>query len=143
MAMPTRRTPRLQMDADDALIAFIIAAMESSGHVSADEAARAHNVIWSTRRFRRRDGDDVGRRIARMKALTAEHGATTIIKAGAGRISRRLRPAAFAILADIVLVDGKLDPREARFLRQVGADLQLEPDVIESVVGVLQIKNSL
>jgi hypothetical protein len=31
--------------------------MDASGHVSAEEATHAHNIIWSTRRFRRRDGD--------------------------------------------------------------------------------------
>jgi hypothetical protein len=30
------------LDADDAFIALLIAAMDASGHVSAEEAARAH-----------------------------------------------------------------------------------------------------
>ena len=45
-----------KVDADDAFIALLIAAMDASGHVSAEEAARAHNIIWSMRRFRHRSG---------------------------------------------------------------------------------------
>ena len=33
-----------KLDADDAFIALLIAAMDASGHVSAEEAARAHTI---------------------------------------------------------------------------------------------------
>jgi hypothetical protein len=48
------------LDTDDAFLSLLLGAMDANGHVSAEEAARVHNIIWSTRRFRRRDGDDVG-----------------------------------------------------------------------------------
>jgi hypothetical protein len=54
------------IDTDEAFIALLIAAMDASGHVSAQEAARAHHVIWSMRRFRHRSGETVGRKIERM-----------------------------------------------------------------------------
>ena len=66
------RGPVTALDADDAFIALLIAAMEASGHTSVAEAARAHHIIWSMRRFRRRSGSSVGRRIERMRALVAQ-----------------------------------------------------------------------
>jgi tellurite resistance protein len=111
--------------------------------VSAAEAARAHNIIWSTRRFRRRNGNEVGRRIERARTLIEQHGVAPVIEAGARKIPRRLRPAAFAVAADLVLVDGKMERAEARFLRRLASDLGLPTAEAESILDVLQIKNSL
>jgi tellurite resistance protein len=130
------------LDADDAFIALLIGAMDASGHVSAGEAARLHNIIWSTRRFRRRDGDEVGRRIERAKTLIEEHGVAPVIEAGAPKIPRRLRSAAYAIAADLVLVDGRMERAESRFLRKLASDLGLRNDVAQSIMEVMRIKNS-
>ena len=140
---PKRRTQLQRLDADDAVIALLIGAMEASGHVSAAEAARAHNIIWSTRRFRRRDGDEVGRRIERARTLIEEHGVAPVIETVARKIPRRLRPAAFAVAADLVLVDGRMERAEARFLRQLASDLGLRSASATSILGVLRIKNSI
>jgi tellurite resistance protein len=131
------------LDADDAFIALLIGAMDANGNVSAAEAARAHNIIWSTQRFRRRDGDEVGRRIERARALIEEHGVAPVIETGARKVPRRLRPAAFAVAADLVLVDGRMERAEARFLRQLAADLGLRSGLARSILTVLRIKNSV
>jgi tellurite resistance protein len=131
-----------RLDADDAFIALLIGAMDASGHVSAEEAARAHNLIWSTRRFRRRDGDDVGRRIERTKTLIEQQGAARVIEAAARKIPPRLRPAAFAVAADLGLVDGRMERAEGRFLRQLASDLGLRSEGAKNVLAVLRIKNS-
>lgn len=133
---------RRTRDLDDAFIALLIAAMDASGHVSADEAARAHNIIWSMRRFRHRSGERVGRAIARMKALIASQGPSAVLDASASTIPRRLRPAAFAIAADLVLVDGRMERSEARFLRALAVALDLKAGIAESVLEVIRIKNS-
>jgi tellurite resistance protein len=130
------------LDLDDAFIALLIAAMDASGHVSADEAARAHNIIWSMRRFRHRSGERVGRAIARMKALTASQGPSAVLDVAARNIPRRLRPAAFAIATDLVLVDGRMERSEGRFLRALALALDLKADIAESVLKVIRIKNS-
>jgi tellurite resistance protein len=127
---------------DDAFIALLIAAMEASGHVSPDEAARAHNLIWSTRRFRNRSGERVGRAIARMKSLVSSEGPAAVLEASANALPRRLRPAAFALASDLVLVDGKMTRSEARFLRALSAALGLRQSLATSVLDVIRIKNS-
>lgn len=131
-----------KLDADDAFIALLIAAMDASGHVAAEEAARAHNIIWSMRRFRHRSGDTVGRKIERMRTLVEQHGASPVIESAARHIPRRLRGAAFAVAADLVLVDGRMERLEGRFLRQLAVDLGLERDAAKSILNVMRLKNS-
>jgi hypothetical protein len=43
------RVKRLKLD--EALIALFIGAMNANGHVAREELARAHHLIWSTKRF--------------------------------------------------------------------------------------------
>jgi uncharacterized tellurite resistance protein B-like protein len=131
-----------RLDADDAFLALLIAAMDASGHVSAEEAARAHNIIWSMRRFRHRSGEAVGRRIERMRTLVADYGASSVIEAAARQIPVRLRPAAFALATDLVLVDGRVERLEGRFLRRLATDLDLDRQTTKTILDVMRLKNS-
>jgi hypothetical protein len=65
--------------------------MEASGHVSAEEAARTHNLIWSMRRFRHKSGEAVGRQIEEMRRLVGRQSADTVVAAAARAIPARLR----------------------------------------------------
>lgn len=56
---PVRRSRRLSLD--EAFIALLIGAMDANGRVSRDELARAHHLIWSMKRYRRKSGEHVGR----------------------------------------------------------------------------------
>lgn len=131
-----------RIDADDAFIALMIAAMDASGHVSPAEAERAHHIIWSMRRFRRRSGTGVDRRIQRMRTLIETRGAPIVRETAARQIPLRLRAAAFAVAADIVLVDGRMERLEARFLRRLAGDLKLDPARATRILEVMRIKNS-
>jgi tellurite resistance protein len=131
-----------KLDADDAFIALLIAAMDTSGHVSAEEAARAHNIIWSMRRFRHRPGETVGRKVERMRTLVEKHGASPVIEGAARQIPKRRRGGAFAMAADLVLVDGRMERSEGRFLRQLAADLGLDRQTAKSILDVIRLKNS-
>jgi tellurite resistance protein len=138
----TRRATIGALDADDAFIAVLIAAMDASGHVSPAEAERAHHIIWSMRRFHDREGGEVERRIERMRELIGEHGAAPVLEAGAKLIPERLRSSAFAVAADLVLVDGRMERLEAKFLRTLAADLELDATDADRILDVIRIKNS-
>ena len=127
---------------DEALLAFLIAAMNANGHVTPEEAARAHHLIWSMRRFRRKSGETVGRGIERMRTLVEQHGAWPVLEAGARGIPSRLRQAAFAVAADLVLADGRIDPSERRFLDRLAADLRLDETTARRIRDVMLVKNS-
>lgn len=129
------------LDADAAFIAVLIAAINASGHISADEAERAHNVIWSTRRFRGRSGDAVGRKIARVRGLLEMHGTSSVMYSAARALSRPLRQTAYALAADLVLVDGRMERPERRFLARLADDLGLEPARARTILEVLRLKN--
>ncbi len=126
---------------DETFLALLIGAMEASGHVSAEEAARTHNIIWSMRRFRHKPGEIVGREIEEMRTLVGRYGAPAIVAAAARAIPARLRPTAFAIAADLVLVDGKIERLERRFLDRLGTDLRLDRDVARRILDVMVLKN--
>jgi hypothetical protein len=135
------RTSRLTLD--EALLALFIGAMNANDHVAAAEAARAHHLIWSTRRFRRRSGDSVGKLIQDMRTLVEESDAAAMVGRIAKAIPARLREPAFAVVVDLLLADGKLDGRERRFLHGLGSELKLRQDVARQIIDVIVLKNQL
>ena len=132
-----------RLTVEEAILALLIAAMDANGHVSAEEAARAHNLIWSMRRFRRKSGEVVGRGIDRMRTLVEQRGAEAVLQAGARRIPRDLHMAVFAVAADLVLADAKLEPSERRFLDRLAGDLGIEATLARRIRDVMLVKNRL
>jgi len=137
--IPTRE--RMALSADEAFIALFIAAMHANRHMSAAEGARAHHLIWSMKRFRRKSGDTVGRTIERMRQLVGDHSPARVLAAAAGAIPGPRRLAAFALTADLLLADGTIDAAERRFLTRLGGDLHLSASDVRRVVEVMLVKN--
>ena len=117
--------------------------MNANDHVSPEEGARAHNVIWSMRRFRRKSGDTVGRLIERMRQLIEEHGPERAVAAAGRALPARIRKSAFAVAADLVLTDGKLEGSERRYLMALGRDLTLDGNTSNGILEVMCIKNAI
>jgi tellurite resistance protein len=135
------RVKRLELD--EALIALFIGAMNANDHVAREELARAHHLIWSTKRFRRKSGETVGRLIDRMKTLLEAQETAAVLEAAARGIPAKLRPSAFAIVADLLLADGKIDARERKFLRRLAADFNIRTRVASQVIEAMLVKNYL
>jgi len=133
----------LTLELDEALIALFIGAMTANDHVAPDEAARAHHLIWSTRRFRRKSGDAVGKLIQDMRDLLEQNDADDVMDVAARTIPARLRPSALAVLVDLLLADGKMDAKERRFLRAIGSKLEIPSDTAQRIVEVVVLKNQL
>ena len=139
-----RRKARIgELSLDEALIALFIGAMDANDHVAPSEAARAHHLIWSTRRFRRKSGEVVGKLIEDMRGWVGESDPRVVVERAAKAIPPRLRPSAFAVLVDLLLADGKLEGQERRFLRQLGSDLKLKPESVHRILDVVVLKNQL
>jgi tellurite resistance protein len=128
---------------DEALIALFIGAMDANDHVAREELARAHHLIWSTKRFRRKSGETVGRLIERVKRLLEEQERSVVMEAAARAIPAKLRPAAFALVADLVLADGKIDARERKFLQRLAVNFNIRARVARHVVEAMLVKNQL
>ncbi|MEX1128979.1 MAG: tellurite resistance TerB family protein [Vicinamibacterales bacterium] len=140
---PGRGQAPASLALDQALIALFIAAMNANGHVTPAEAERAHHLIWSTRRFRRKSGDTVGKLIQDVRRLVEERGAGAVIDSSARVIPARVRPSTFAVLADLLLSDGKIDPQERRFLKKLASRLELDAETARQVLDVVRLKNQL
>src|SRR5574338_1701721 len=138
----SRRSVRT-LGPDEALIALFIGAMNANDHVSREELARANHLIWSTRRFRRKSGDTVGRLIDRMKRLLEEQDPAEVIERAARTVPAKLRPSAFAVVADLLLADGKIDARERKFLQRLAADFRIPGRMAMNIVDALLVKNHL
>ena len=130
-----------KLKSDEAILACLIAAMDANDHVSREELTRAHHLIWSMRRFRRRSGEAVARDIERMRSHVEQRGPRRVIADGARSISTRLRPSVFAVAADLVLADGTLDASERRFLARLAAALRLDAAIAERIQDVMLVKN--
>jgi len=139
----SRRPSLSRLDVDEALLALLIGAMNANDHVSPEEGARAHNIIWSMRRFRRKSGETVERLIERMRQLIEEHGPERAVAAAARALPARLRKSAFAVAADLVLTDGRLEGSERRYLIALGHDLTLDGNTINGILEVMRIKNAV
>lgn len=139
----TRSTRATELGVDEALIALFIGAMNANRHVTPEELGRAHHLIWSTRRFRRKSGETVGRLIDRMKRLLEAHEPDAVRESAARAVPVRLRPSAFAVVADLLLADGKIDSRERRFLQRLAADFRLPTRTATTVIDALLVKNHL
>jgi tellurite resistance protein len=132
-----------KLELDEALIALFIGAMNANGHVTREELARAHHLIWSTKRFRRKSGETVGRLIDRMKRLIEEQEPAAVMDAAARGIPAKLRPSAFAVVADLLLADGKIDLRERKFLRRLAVEFNIRARVANHVIEAMLVKNHL
>lgn len=139
----SRQAPPLTFDLDQALVVLFIGAMDANHHVARDEAARAHHLIWSSRRFRRKSGETVGKLIQDMRAVYEQGEADAVMDAAGKAIPARLRPPTFAVVADLLLADGKMEPRERRFLERLGSKLAIDPATVRQVVEVILLKNQL
>jgi tellurite resistance protein len=137
------RTGIERLDLDEALIALFIGALNANHHVAREELARAHHLIWSTKRFRRKSGEAVGRLIDRMKRLLEKQDPVAVMEAAARGIPAKLRPSAFAIVADLLLADGKIDARERKFLHRLTADFDIRARVASQVIEAMLVKNHI
>ncbi|HET9261832.1 MAG TPA: tellurite resistance TerB family protein [Vicinamibacterales bacterium] len=143
MARTTKRAAprRRRLAVDEALLAVLIAAMNANEHVSAAEAERAHNIIWSMRRFRRRSGETVGRLIQDARALIEAEGEQAVVARAARTIPAGLRAPALAVAADLVLEDGTMDRAERTFLAYLTRELDVDPQVSNEIIRVMKMKN--
>jgi hypothetical protein len=55
----------------------------------------------------------------------------------------RLRPSAYAIIADLLLADGKIDAQERRFLQRLAASCGIDARRAADVIEVMLMKNHL
>jgi hypothetical protein len=123
------------------MIAVLIAAMDANQHVSPQEAARAHHIIWSMRRFRSRPGETVNPLIDDVRERLEQEGTPAVLQEAARAIPARLRPAAFAVAVDLMLADSRLERAERQFVTRLATALKVPRPLARDILRVLRIKN--
>jgi len=136
---PSGRLRRLTID--EAVLAVLLAAMDANQHVSREEAARAHHIIWSMRRFRERPGEAVGRLIDRVRERMEKAGTEAVLDEAVRVLPARLRPHAFAVAVDLMLADARLERAERQFVTKLAGLLKIRPDTADDIVRVMLVKN--
>ena len=104
------------LSSDEALIALMIAAMESSGNVVPVEAARAAELVRLMPQLRKHARPVIDRIVERMKAYVRDRDDAAIIAAASEAIPPRDRAAAFMTVAAVLLSDHRLQRPESAFL---------------------------
>lgn len=123
------------------MIAVLVAAMDANQHVSPEEAARAHHIIWSMRRFRDRPGETVNPLIDDVRERLEQDGASAVLQEAARAIPARLRPAAFAVAVDLMLADTRLEGAERQFVTRLASALKVSRPLAQDILRVMRIKN--
>ena len=133
-----RKKGRLSLD--QSIIAVLIAAMDANQHVSAEEAARAHHIIWSMRRFRDRPGETVNPLIEGIRERIEQDGVTTVLQEAVRTIPARLRAPAFAVAVDLMLADTRLERAERQFVTRLALALKIRRPLAIDILRVMRIK---
>lgn len=131
------------LSGDQAIVAILIAAMLANDHVAPDESERAHQLIWSMRRFRRRSGETVGRLIEQMRARVSADGPGAVLQQAARVLPAADRSSVLAVAADLVLADGRLQRQERQFLSELARQLKVPPALSLQILKVISVKNAL
>lgn len=143
VAQKTKRSLRRPsgLTLDQAVIAVLIAAMEANRHVSAEEAERAHHIIWFMRRFRRKSGQTVGQLIETVRERMENDGVAAVLEQAVRTVPPHLRPSVFASAIDLMLADTTLQREERRFVTRLAGELKVPQPLARDILRVLLIKN--
>lgn len=134
-------TGRGRLTVDQSVLAVLIAAMEANQHVAPEEAERAHNIIWSMRRFRERSGETLDRLIGTVRERIEADGVQAVLDEAARTIPASLRASAFAVAIDLMLADARLERDERQFIERLAAALKIRDRQAQDIVNVMLIKN--
>jgi uncharacterized tellurite resistance protein B-like protein len=78
-----------------------------------------------------------------MKRLLEAEDVAAVMERAAQTVPSALRPSTFALVADLLLADGKMDARERKFLHHLAANFNLRPRMADDVIAAILVKNHL
>jgi len=78
-----------------------------------------------------------------MKRLLEAEDVAAVMERVAQTVPSALRPSTFALVADLLLADGKMDARERKFLPPLATNFNLLPRVADDVIAAILVKNHL
>jgi tellurite resistance protein len=139
--MSRKRSASRPMSLDQALVTVLVTAANANQHVSPQEAERAYHIIWFMRRFRSRSGAAIDRLVLAVRDRLEAEGEDEVLRQAARALPARLRAPSFAVAADLMLADGRLERAERAFLKALASALKLKPAAADEILRVIRIKN--
>lgn len=131
----TREPPA--MPVPDALAAILVASVFMDGALNVDESALIEGLLSTSRLFRDATVGSVDRAIT----LLNDRGAEAVLAASARALPPQLHATAFAMAVDLVLCDGRVEPREKAYIDSLQAALGVDEATALKIIEVLVIKN--
>jgi tellurite resistance protein len=128
-------------NAAEAFAGIALAAVASDGFLSEEEA---QIIPFTLTRMKLYDGysdNDMRRLFDKLLAQLQREGVEALFTSAKEALSPELRETAFAIAADLVLVDGVITPEERSFLDDLYDILEISESVATQVIEVMAIKN--
>lgn len=125
----------------DAIAAILVALAAVDGTRNAHKAVRMNELLSSSAVFHRPDGGPIPGLAARAIELLAAQGLPAVLTACARSIPANLRPTAFALAADLALLDGRMGDRERSFLDELQGVLRIGDPAALRIMDVLLLKN--
>jgi uncharacterized tellurite resistance protein B-like protein len=133
--------PAIHLSLPEAVAAVLVAAVSADGRFGVEEANRLNNILSTSRLFEQAVQAHDVEVVERALNLLTDHGVAPVLSACGAVIAPELRPTVFAIAADLVLADGRIDGREKAFIDQLHAALGVDEQMAVKIVEVLLIKN--
>ncbi len=129
------------LSVDEAMVVVMFGAVLSDGLIGVEEAKRLDDVVAASPLKWRRDA--AGTRVmgARAARLFARRGTDAVLALCADVIPRPLLATAFALAADLLLVDGQVGPWERSYIDHLQRAFTIDDDVALRIVEVILIKN--
>lgn len=124
----------------EAFVGIALCAAYADGSMGAEENEALAEDLATCHALRALD--EPGLRAAMMKAdrILSKEGEAGLLARAAAALPADLRPTAFCLAADLVLVDDELSAEERAFVERVRKGLGVDPATAQKIVDVLLIR---
>jgi hypothetical protein len=130
-----------RLTVDEAMVVVLFGAVLADGLVGIQEATRIDDIVAASPLRWRREAAETKVMGARAAALFAQEGTEKVLALCATTIPRELHATAFALAADLMLVDGQVGQWEHTYIDSLQNAFAIDDDVAMRIVEVLLIKN--
>ncbi|WP_143171056.1 tellurite resistance TerB family protein [[Phormidium ambiguum] IAM M-71] len=130
-------TSKQKLTPEEAVAAIVMVAVYANGQPSEEENEEAINIINTQDIFDSYSVDEFQEMIDKITKLLNEEGIGVLFRTAAESITDDLGEIAFQAVAEMVLVDQKIDEDEESFLSQLAEALDISEDVAQDMIDEL------
>ena len=125
----------------EAFAAIMLAAIASDGYLSQEQTTAITATLSRMKLFRSYSNDVMNRLFDKLLGILQRDGINILFDTAKESLPPDLRESAFAVTADLILVDGIVTEEDHSFLNDLYQALGISTDIAIQVVQVMMIKN--